>query len=687
MDDRSDHPGTRRAATDSSGAGGEYRTWAPESSVTRGELASLCELSLDLLCILDSSRRFVAVNPAFTEVLGWSDTDLVGLPFADGVHPDERASAQGKLDAAELDDARDSTRQRDESRVASQARRIHFAARIRQASGGYVGFVWTARARAGRYHLVGRRTPLQAASGASQRPPSADLADLADAAGHAKTEFLASMNHELRTPLNAIVGYTELLSGETGLLARQREALAAIKRSSQHLLLLISDVLDFARLDAHKLTLTPQEFLLSGFLDNFIELFEARAKKRGISFAVQATTPLPAAVCADETRLRQVLLNLLSNAVKFTERGGVVLRAAYHGGILRFEVEDTGIGIPDESLDAIFHPFEQLPSVGRVAEGTGLGLSLCRHLVELMGGVLQVESEVGNGSRFWFEIEPSRVLRWPEKPVGHTVITGYHGPERCVLVVDDQPQVRAFISRLLGAVGVRVIEANDGRQAVATVVRERPELVIMDLVMPELDGFEAARRIRALGEIGAIPIVAATSASPLVEMGVEAARVGDQPVYDAFLNKPVAVDDLYDLVAEHLQLEWQFGLAHSGEWSVPDIELPGEQVAGAQPEGHGSSAGAASDAPEAAEDNDDALGADLQAGVVTLPVEQLQAIYDAATIGDIREILSILERAGHRPDGAAASGSSFEPLADQIHRLARAFRSRHIKELLHPYLS
>ena len=580
-------------------------------------LRRLFELSRDLLFVLDRDGRFVHVNPAALDLLGWPVAELLQRSFLEGVVSEDRARVADEF-----------------QRLQHETGPARFDAGYLTKMGRPVTLSWIMSAEADHVHAVG----------SCQRHPVRERVE--DAAFHAKTEFLASMNHELRTPLNAILGYTDLLEGDSSLFPKQRDALRSIKRSSEHLLLLISDILDFAKLDANKLILQQREFLVADFLDLLTELFVSRAHKKNISFVHQQTTPLPVAVRADETRLRQVLLNLLSNAVKFTERGGVVLRTGFDGTRLCFAVEDTGIGIPPSYLEAIFHPFEQIPHQQAFTEGMGIGLALSRHLVHLMGGTLRVKSEPGRGSTFWFEVEVEQAIRWPRERRPTEPIAGYEGPEIKLLVVDDHAESRAFFARVLGEAGFQVREAENGRDAVVAAKADPPDLVLMDLVMPVMDGFSAIRELRATPGLERIPVLAISASAMAADDGTAG--------YDGFLRKPVSADELFTALAEHLDIVWFYGTAHSGEWTAATLES------------------AASAAVPEAEDS----------GEHTLGREQLRAIHDAATIGDIREILSILEDAGFD----AEADPPGDALAAEIHQLAKEFRSRQIKERVKAYL-
>jgi PAS domain S-box-containing protein len=586
------------------------------------DLNRLFELSLDILGILDPQGRFERVSPAISRLLGWSPDELIGRALVERVHPDDQQRAGAEISMlARLGEAR-------------------FEARYQRKNGDYAHLAWRMNAQPGTgrvYCVASDITGLKALE--DRVRPS----ERSDAAGSAKTEFLASMNHELRTPLNAILGYTELLASDSNFTPEQRDALDSIKRSGEHLLLLISDILDFAKLDANKLVLNPREFLLPGFLQTISELFEGRARQKNIAFIHQQATVLPAAIRCDETRLRQVLLNLLSNAIKFTKVGGVIFRTAWDGKRLRFQIEDTGIGIPRSHIEAIFRPFEQIPQDRSFVEGTGLGLSISIRLVELMGGELHVASEVGKGSTFGFEIEPEVVTDWHSPPRPSRVLIGYEGPVKKLLIVDDRVENRALMSQVLLAAGFAIVEAADGREAIEQARAEQPDLIIMDLVMPSLDGFEAIRRIREIKELRAVPIIASSTS-----------RFDDDSAdYDGFLPKPFKVEMLFELLEEHLDLTWRYDpeLMTGGniDPSQPSIRIP-EPLA-----------------PE-----------------VSLDRAQMQAIYDAAIIGDIREILVILDEAGINSDTASTRGGP--SLGAELYLLAKGFQGKQIKQKLKPYL-
>src|SRR5471030_1723511 len=268
----------------------------------------------------------------------------------------------------------------------------------------------------------------------------------AEVANRAKSAFLAAMSHELRTPLNAILGYTQILKRDKGLTPTQKSGVGTIQQGGQHLLALINDVLDLSRVEAGKMDFHPKPVVLADLLSVVADIMRVRAEQKQLRFELELVAGLPEAISVDETRLRQVLLNLLGNAVKFTDRGTVRLRvlplaarpgAAPDAASLRFEVHDDGIGIAAGHIDAIFRPFEQVGDASRRAGGTGLGLAISGQLVRLMGGELKVESKLGTGSRFWFDVAmPVAAAPAAISGDGHNA-TGYLGPRKTILVVDD----------------------------------------------------------------------------------------------------------------------------------------------------------------------------------------------------------------------------------------------------------
>jgi len=340
----------------------------------------------------------------------------------------------------------------------------------------------------------------------------------------------------------------------------QQTGISTIQQGGQHLLALINDVLDLARVDAGRMEFHPRPARLGELLSVVGDIMRVRAEQKHLCFELELMEGLPVAVSVDETRLRQVLLNLLGNAVKFTDRGAVRLRVtslppaagqAADATLLRFEVTDEGIGIAAGQQEAIFRPFEQVGDASRRAGGTGLGLAISRQLVGLMGGVLQVESAPGKGSRFWFDV-PLPVVAAPDAQMGgERIATGYLGPRKTILVVDDVAANRALLRDLLGSLGFRTFEAENGMSALVQTQTMRPDMVLLDMVMPGMDGIETTRRLRSDERTVNTPVLM-ISASSTPEQEERSLEVGA----NAFLPKPVNEHDLLREIGAHLKLEW-----------------------------------------------------------------------------------------------------------------------------------
>jgi len=395
---------------------------------------------------------------------------------------------------------------------------------------------------------------------------------VAEAANEAKSDFLANMSHELRTPLNGILGYAQILRRSAKLTTMQRDGLNIIYNSGRHLLTLINDILDLSKIEARRLEIHPTELALPEFLQGVADMMKMAATQKQIRLLYEPAPNLPAIIYADEKRLRQVLFNLLGNAVKFTEDGAVTFRVLHREAIdttacrLRFEVIDTGIGISSDKLALIFQPFEQTGDAQYQSEGTGLGLSISEQLVQLMGGEIQVESVLGEGSMFWFEAAfeigmETAVISKLSSPQ----ISGYDGPRKRILVVDDHAENRLVLLDLLEPLGFEIGMAENGKEAVDQVSVFKPDLILMDLVMPVMMGFEAASTIRQLPEFKAIPIIA-VSASVLELYQENSQQVG----CDDFLSKPIDTEKLLELMQNYLQLTWQHGIIIDNDTELAD---------------------------------------------------------------------------------------------------------------------
>ncbi|MBF0450975.1 MAG: PAS domain S-box protein [Candidatus Magnetomorum sp.] len=377
----------------------------------------------------------------------------------------------------------------------------------------------------------------------------------AESSNLAKSEFLANMSHELRTPLHGILGFTQILRRNESLMSEIGNAVDTIHISGEHLLMMINDILDLSKIEAQKMDLRETEIYLPSFIQTISEIIRVRASQHRIGFVVHISDKLPEGIYGDETRLRQVLLNLLGNAVKFTQKGEVRFTIeCTRKNILHFKVEDTGIGIPKDKIDEIFLPFHQVATAIVQTEGTGLGLAISRKLVHMMNSQLIATSEPGKGSCFEFDLpfKETHISAETLKPRNQKVI-GYDGRNIKILVCDDRQTNRDVLMQLLSDIGFEVIEASDGRDCIEKALASRPDIILMDLMMPEMDGFEATLALRNMPEIEDTTIIA-ISAGVFNQTRQESINAG----CDDFIPKPVMTDELLEKISKHLSLKWQY---------------------------------------------------------------------------------------------------------------------------------
>lgn len=409
--------------------------------------------------------------------------------------------------------------------------------------------------------------------------------EAAEAANRAKSAFLANMSHELRTPLNAILGFTRLMSRRARLPAEYQEYLTIICRSGEHLLTLINDILDLSKIEAGRMSLHETAFDLYRLLKDMEDMFQLRAKEKHLALVVDYSPNVPRHVQSDEVRLRQILNNLLSNAIKFTNQGRVTLTVSRKDDsprmnpdpgdypsavILRFSVEDTGPGIAPDELHRLFESFVQTTTGRQAQEGTGLGLAISRKFVQLMGGTITVQSQVGRGSVFAFEIPvKSVVIEAVQSREPTRVVTGLapDQPVYRILAVDDQPDTRRLLVELLAPLGFDVREASNGQEAIDVWETWHPHLIWMDMRMPIMDGYEATRRIK-FTPTGQATIVLALTASAFEEDREIVIAAGCED----FIRKPFREADIFEAMRKYLDLRYTYAEDEDSAPSNPELE-------------------------------------------------------------------------------------------------------------------
>jgi|JFJP01.1.fsa_nt_gi PAS domain S-box-containing protein len=485
----------------------------------------------------------------------------------------------------------------------------------------------------------------------------------ADSANRAKSEFLANMSHELRTPLNGILGYVQILQRDRNLMPKQIEGINVIKQCSHHLLNLIADILDLSKIEAQKMELIESDFHLLGFLQGVVEICAIRSEQKGITFTYLSSGNLPMGVVADDKRLRQVLLNLIGNAIKFTDNGGVTFRVqAIAPDItcsdlgdrqirdihkIRFQVEDTGIGISTELLENIFSPFEQAGNSQSKSEGTGLGLAISQNIAKLMDSSIQVKSELGKGSTFWLDLHLKATnldfdCLQTNSQSKQRKIVGFEGSSQTILLVDDKWENRMVLVKLLEEIGFSIIEANNGKEALDIAPEVNPNLIITDLVMPVMDGFEMIRQFRRSPEFSNIVIIV-TSASAFSKDEDQSLEMGG----DDFLPKPIQFDDLLNKIQKHLTINWIYEEIKSSQNSnLSETNLI-----------------------------DVTTIIDNKKIMKAPPIIELEILYDLVMQGNINGIVE-------RSIEIEKLDSDFTPFAQELQKMANDFQIKKIKEFV-----
>ncbi|MEM7553506.1 MAG: PAS domain S-box protein [Cyanobacteria bacterium P01_A01_bin.84] len=400
--------------------------------------------------------------------------------------------------------------------------------------------------------------------------------EAAESANQAKSSFIAHMSHELRTPLNGILGFAQILKQDTSLNSKQHQEVDTIYQSGEHLLTLLNDILNLSKIEANKLELELKDIPFSPFIERIVSIINVRAQQKNIKFQYRALSHLPATIRCDETRLRQVLLNLLGNAVKFTEEGRVNFNIGYLEDFekdceetviettqiqlnkthkIRFQIQDTGVGIDSDKIADIFLPFHQLMNNNFPNEGSGLGLTISQKIMQLMGEDIHVIANPNQGSTFYFDLAlwETNNLEVPIPTSNHLQQqpVGIKGEHPKILVVDDNNINRAVIVNYLEKLGFEITEASNGQEGLEKAENIQPGLILLDIIMPVMDGLEMTRAIRSHPQLQDIPIIA-ISANAMFDTQLSSYRTG----CNAFLSKPVDFKLLLESITQFLELEW-----------------------------------------------------------------------------------------------------------------------------------
>lgn len=482
----------------------------------------------------------------------------------------------------------------------------------------------------------------------------------ADKANQAKSEFLANMSHEVRTPLNGILGYAQILQTSKNFNEKERKGLNIIHQCGTHLLTLINDVLDLSKIEARKMELYATSFHFPSFLHGVAEIFSIRAEQKKVSFICQFDSDLPNGVHIDEKRLRQVLINLLGNAVKFTNHGAVIFKVkilekrSRNGSNstrifkIRFQIEDTGVGISSEYLEKIFMPFEQVGDLNNQAQGTGLGLAISQKILALMQSHIQVSSQGGEGSTFYFDLEFPEVLDWNQSAriSQRGTIIGAEGKKRKILVVDDRWENRSVALHLLQPLGFDVQEAMNGQEGIEKAAEYRPDLIIADLVMPVMDGFELIRRLRKDPVLQDTCIIASSASVFEAEQCASIAAGANE-----FLPKPISADGLLEMIRSLLNLKWIYEVDEGDQDSTGNSFMPESPSETFQ-----------------------------STAVIIVPsAETLERLHAHAKKGDLD---SIVEEASQLEQG----GVKFQPFSQELCRLAEGFQVKQLQNFIRQYI-
>ena len=622
---------------------------------------SLVETSQDVIWACDRTGRINFINQAAKQIYGYEPIEMLGRYFADFLAR-EAVAASNEWHQRLLNG--ESIFQAESTIITKDNREVNIltnAIAVKDPEGKIIGTTGTAS------DITTRK---QAEIALKQAKEAADKAN------RAKSEFLANMSHELRTPLNAILGFTQLLSRDPSLHTEQKEQINIITKSGEHLLNLINSILQMSKIEVGRVSLETNPFDLHHLIETLEDMLQLQAQKKGLQLIFDQDPNLPRYVKTDESKLRQTLLNLLGNAIKFTKEGGVTLRvkAEFANGSLLmenqqespitnhqlpitnyrlcFEIEDTGPGIAEAEMENLFKPFAQTETGRRSQEGTGLGLPISRQFIQLMHGDITVSSKVGEGTIFKFDIAVDLATASEIQATQETkqvISLEPNQPEYRILVVDDRMESRLFLVKMLTSLGFSVCEAENGLQAVDIWSMWEPHLILMDMRMPVMDGYEATKRIKTHLKGQATVIIALTASAFDEERSVILSAGCDD-----FVAKPFRQQVILDKMTQYLGVRYVYESQHSSTPSngeIPSITPVGDTHSSfvLQPE-----------------------------SFQLMPPEWVQQLYDAACSIDNEQIFSLLEQI---PSESAALKHAIADLVnnfrcDQIIDLIDVFQSQ-----------
>jgi PAS domain S-box-containing protein len=590
-----------------------FRSMIQELKRSKSYVEDILHSMADSLIVVDREGKIRTANPATYSLLGYAEGKLFGEPI------ERITSGIELLDAARLQ-GEESSSGIEVEYVAENGLKIPVLASVARMGGHSDTVICMAqdlreRKRAERELLLAK--------------------EAAESANRSKSAFLANMSHEIRTPLNAVMGYSQLMLRDPQLGSGAKENLSIINRSGVHLLALINDILDMSKIEAGQVGLNPAPFDLLDMVKDLEVMFRLRAETKGLRLNVDISPNCQRSMESDVGKLRQVLVNLLGNAVKFTERGSITLRMSMRQHEnqqlwLSARVEDTGLGIAAEEQTGLFRPFVQSQSGRNLQGGTGLGLAISQQFIRLMGGEIRLASEAGKGSTFHFEV-PVRAVAggFVSKPVETRRVKGLQStqPAPRVLIVDDEPNNRGWLTRLLKIIGFSIREAEDGAAAIRVWQEWKPDVILMDMRMPVMDGLEATRRIRQHAG-GTETVIIALTASAMNEDRLTVMQSG----VNDFISKPCQEDELLRKMQAHLNL----GYLYDG------TEAPGNEAGAALGSGPRSVA--------------------IQDALLELPPEFARELRLAIQNGDKGRLDQLIEQIGERD---VAVSQALKHLADR----------------------